>query len=262
MSLSSIGSIILGFVSLIAAFVLEGGHIGSLLEPTAAIIVFGGTIGAVGLSSPIEDVKRIPGMFKVVFSEKKNSIPGLIDYFRDIAIKTRKNGLLSIESDIASDTSTDPFILKGLQMIVDGVEPSTVRGTLESSAYITFERHKAGAAIFDAAGGFAPTMGIIGTVMGLVHVLGNLEDPKSLGPKIAVAFIATLYGVASANLMWLPIGNRLKSLNKKEMIERELIIEAIVGIQEGTNPNILVEKMRSFVDSKKVKNQTLEVQTD
>lgn len=201
-------------------------------------------------------------MFKVVFKNNKNSIPGLIEYFRDIAIKTRKNGLLSIESDIAGDTSTDPFILKGLQMIVDGVEPSTVRVTLESSAYITSERHKAGSAIFDAAGGFAPTMGIIGTVMGLVHVLGNLDDPKSLGPKIAVAFIATLYGVASANLLWLPIGNKLKSMNKKEMIERELIIEAIVGIQEGINPNILVEKMSSFVDSKKVKNQTMEVQPD
>jgi chemotaxis protein MotA len=257
LSVSSVVSVIIGFAALIVAFVLEGGHVSSLFAPTAAIIVFGGTAGAVGLSFPAEDLKRIPKILKVAFSKRNSDVGNLIEYFKNIAIKTRKEGLLSIEEEISNDDTIDPFIKKGLQLVVDGVEPQTVRSVLEAEAYATFERHKSGIAIFEGAGGFAPTMGIIGTVMGLVHVLGNLSDPDNLGPSIAVAFIATLYGVASANLLWLPIGNKLKALNKQENREKELIIEAILSIQEGLNPNTLVEKLKSFLDKeqhKKIKD--------
>lgn len=247
MAISALAGVIIGILSLVIAFVLEGGHLGALLEPTAAMIVFGGTIGAVVLSFPSEDLKRLLPMFKIIFTGKTKDLSKHIEYFRDFAIKTRREGLLSIEQDISGDENIDPFIKKGFQMVVDGVDPETVKKVLEGQAYVTFERHKAGLAIFEAAGGFAPTMGIIGTVMGLVHVLGNLDDPKTLGPKIAVAFIATLYGVASANLLWLPMANKLKSLNKNEYKEKEFIIDAILSIQEGVNPNTLVEKLKSYL---------------
>lgn len=251
MSLSVIIGLLLGFGALILSFVLEGGHIGALLAPTAAIIVFGGTIGAVVISTPPEDLKRVGGILRVVFKKNEKDLVKLIGYFKNLTIVSRKEGLLSLEKEVSAAEEIDPFIAKGLAMAVDGTEPQKVREIMENQIYLTFERHKSGIAMFDAAGGFAPTMGIIGTVMGLVHVLGNLEDPKTLGPKIAVAFIATLYGVGSANLLWLPIANKLKALNKIESFEKEMIMEAITSIQEGTNPNILEEKLGNFLGSSK-----------
>jgi chemotaxis protein MotA len=244
--------LILGFVSMIGSFMLEGGHFMALMEPTAAMIVFGGTIATIVISFPVEDLKRLPKICKVLFSSKKSNTVTLISYFKDLSFKTRKNGLLSIESEITADANMDPFIKKGLQMVVDGVEGQAVRSILELQAEMTYDRHGEGYAMFEAAGGFAPTMGIIGTVMGLVHVLGNLDDPASLGPKIAVAFIATLYGVGSANLMYLPMGAKLKALNNQEMKERTLIVEAILFIQEGVNPNTIAEKLKSFLDPKEL----------
>jgi chemotaxis protein MotA len=247
MSITTILFALLGFVMMIASFVMEGGVLGSLLEVTAAMIVFGGTFAAVGLAFPFKDIKRIPGAVKVVFTGKEKDLGELIIFFKNLSTKARKNGLLSIESEINIE-GIDPFIQKGLQLVVDGVDPQTIQGILELETDATSERHEAAAAIFESAGGFSPTMGIIGTVMGLVHVLGNLSDPSSLGPKISVAFIATLYGVAFANLVYLPMGNKLKMLNKYESHERELIIEAVLLIQTGTNPNTLAEKLKGFLN--------------
>jgi chemotaxis protein MotA len=247
MSVSVLVGLLVGFLSLIVAFVLEGGHVGSLLQPTAAMIVFGGTIGSIVISTPPEDLRRLPGILKVVFRKNEKDLMKLISYFKNLTVMSRKEGLLTLEKEVPNAAVIDPFIAKGLGMAVDGVEPQKVKEILENQIYLTFERHKAGIAIFDAAGGFAPTMGVIGTVMGLVHVLSNLDDPKSLGPKIAVAFIATLYGVGTANLMWLPIANKLKAVNKKENIEKEMIMEALLAIQEGMNPNTLEEKLKTFL---------------
>lgn len=233
---------------MIVAFTLEGGNPAKFLSPTSTMIVLGGTFAAVIGSFPIENVKRIGKVVKVAFTAKEKDLTQLIVFFKDLAFKTRKNGLLSIEGDIG-DPSLDPFVKKGLQMIVDGVEPQAVRSILELEADMTSERHKSGAAMFEAAGGYSPTMGIIGTVMGLVNVLGSLSsDPNGLGEKIATAFIATLYGVAFANLVWLPIGTRLKAINAEEEKEKNLIIEAILLIQEGVNPNTIAEKLKSFLN--------------
>ncbi|KOA21501.1 chemotaxis protein PomA [Clostridium homopropionicum DSM 5847] len=251
MDISTVIFLIISFGGLILGFVLEGGHLAALLVGTAGLIVFGGTIGAVGVSFPMNKLKRVPGALKTTFSSKKSNRAYSINYFVDIAKKTRQNGLLSLESDL-SDSNMDPFIKKGLQAVVDGVEPETVKTMLHLDAEMTSMRHKDTIAIFEAAGGFAPTMGIIGTVMGLVHVLGNLSDPGSLGPKIAVAFIATLYGVSSANLLWLPIASKLKVLNKDELIDKELVIEAISCIQAGINPNTIGEKLKGFMDKKEL----------
>ncbi len=236
-----------GFASLILAFVFDGGHIGALLAGTSALLVFGGTIGAVIVSYPFKIIKRIPKIFKIAFLQPKNNQATVVEYFKDISYTTRRNGLLSLESEINNGKVQDEFVKKGLQMVVDGVEPQVIKSTLELQVEAMEERHRMGASIFEAAGGFAPTMGIIGTVMGLVHVLGNLDDPSTLGPKIAVAFLATLYGVGSANLLWLPIGSKLKILNDLELSEKEMMIEGILLIQEGANPNVVTRKLEGFL---------------
>lgn len=252
MDISAILFIVVGFGSIVAGFLLEGGHLGALLAGTAAMIVFGGTIGAVGVSFPMSDLKRLPGIVKVFLNPRNKNLGELVSYFKEISYKTRKNGLLSLEGEISADETLDPFIKKGLQLVVDGVEPQAVRSILELELESISERHRQGAAIFDSAGGYAPTMGIIGTVTGLVHVLGNLTDPASLGPKIAMAFLATLYGIGSANLMWLPIGSKLKALDAIEYREKNLILEAILYIQEGINPNTIAEKLKGFLNKEEL----------
>ena len=250
MNIFSIIFVIVSFASMIGAFILEGGSPGMLVAETAAIIVFGGTMGAVGLGSSPKKLKNIPAMLKLIFTAKEKDLVEIVSYFKKLSFKTRKEGLLSIEGEITDDL--DPFIKKGLQLVVDGVEPQTVKSILEFELESTYERHKENAAIFESAGGFAPTMGVIGTVMGLVQVLSNLSDPAVLGEKIAVAFIATLYGVGSANLLFLPMAARLKDLNNEEMKEKQLVIEAVLLMQEGANPNILAEKLKGFLDKKQI----------
>lgn len=254
-------ALVMGFVCLVVAFVLEKGHVSALLSPTAALIVFGGTICALIVSTPIEDIKRLGKVLGIAFKPNKINLPERIVYFKDLAFKTRKNGLLSIESEIAADEKLDSFIKKGLQMVVDGVEPQSVRDILELEADMTSERHKNAAAMFNAAGGYAPSMGITGTVLGLVHVLGGLatSSQDELGASIATAFIATLYGVGSANLLWLPLGSRLKNIDKEEATEKNLIIEAILYIQEGVNPNTIAEKLKGFLNKEElVKYESLD----
>ena len=252
MDIGIVISLIIGIGSMILAFILEGGSLGSLGQSTAALIVFGGTIGAVGVSFPTSELKKIGKVLKIAFSKRNSNIKSQIEFFKDLAAKTRKNGFLSLEAEI-NGADIDPFVKKGLQMVIDGAEPSNIKNALEIRIENKLERHSSGAAIFEAAGGYAPTMGIIGTVMGLVHVLSNLSDPSTLGPKIAVAFIATLYGVASANLIWLPIASKLKAVSKQELIEKELAMHAILLIQEGTNPNNIVNRLEGFLAEKQIK---------
>ena len=252
MAISTILFLIISFGALIGSFLLDGGHLVALVSLAPALVVFGGTIGAVGVSFPGNEIKNLGKVLRVAFANKKLDTIALIRYFKNIAFKTRKEGLLSIEEMISVDENMDPFMKKGLQMVVDGIEPQTVKNTLELSADLIDERHRVGIAMFESAGGFAPTMGITGTVMGLIHVLNNLSDPTKLGGLIAGAFIATLYGIGSANLFWLPIGTKLKELNFQEMREKNLMIEAILCIQEGVNPNTLEEKLKGFLDKKQL----------
>ena len=247
--MSSLIGMLIAFAALILAFILEGGHPAGLISPTSMIIVFIGTFCAVFASFPLEKIKKIPKILKICFGSRKSDLPKLIYYFKDISTKTRRNGLLSLEAEISATDDIDPFIKKGLQMVVDGLEPQSVRSTLELQVEMMTERHHEGAQIFEAAGGFSPTLGIIGTVMGLVHVLGSLGgDSSKLGETIAPAFIATLYGVSFANLVYLPIGTKLKALDAEEVKEKLLIIEAVTLIQEGVNPNVIGEKLKSFLD--------------
>lgn len=248
MDLSTIIGIILGFGMLIAGFLLEGGHFGSLLEFTAAMIVLGGTAGAVMVSFSMDDIKQIPKLIKIASIEKKYQVNELITTLCGFAEKARREGLLCLERETAS--IDDDFVRQGIQLVVDGTDPALVRDILETQIDFTDQRHRTGADMFEAAGGFSPTMGIIGTVMGLVHVLGNLSDPEALGPSIAVAFIATLYGVAFANVVYLPLAHKLKLKSKRERFMREIALEGILSIQAGDNPSIVREKLRAFLAEK------------
>lgn len=251
MDIAIVISLIFSFACIILGFILEGGSIVALLQLTAAIIVIGGTVGAVCISTPLSTLKKFPKMFGVAFKKKENQILDDVIFFRDIAIKTRKEGLLSLESEL-SDNNMDSFIKKGLQMIVDGISPDIIKKSLETRLEQIAERHEKGIAIFESAGGYAPTMGIIGTVMGLVQVLGSLDNPDELGEKIAVAFIATLYGIATANLLWLPIANKLKAINEEELTQKQMYIDALLLIQEGISPTAMLSNLEGYLNKDEI----------
>lgn len=245
MDLTTFVGLFLGLASLITAFVMEGGAVGALLGLSAGIIVFGGTLGATIISFPMNQLRSVGALLRIAFLGKSPDAQETIDELAELATLARREGILSLEDRV--EQYSDPFFQNGVQMIVDGVDPELVRSVLETDIQFVESRHEAGAAIFEAAGGFAPTMGIIGTVMGLIHVLGNLSNLSRLGPLIATAFIATLYGVGSANLIWLPIASKLKQRSREEMLVKELIMEGIVSIQAGENPVILRQKLLVFL---------------
>ncbi|MHB1630189.1 MAG: flagellar motor protein [Bacilli bacterium] len=245
MDVTTIGGLVLGLLSLFVAFVMEGGSPLALFGLSAGLIVLGGTIGAVMVSFGTRQLKSIPALLKVAFVTKPEDPLDVIEQLVGLATVARREGILALEDKVES--YSDEFFKNGVRLVVDGVDPELVRDILENELNALEARHESGAAVFEAAGGYAPTMGIIGTVMGLIHVLSNLSDVNKLGPLIATAFIATLYGVGSANLFWLPIATKLKTRSKEEMLSRELILEGILSIQAGENPTILGQKLRVFL---------------
>lgn len=244
MDLAVLGFVI-AFAALVGGFMMEGGHVTALLQPTAAVIVIGGTIGATIFSFTFNDLKQVPQLLRVSFFSNIPEPIETIELIVSLADEARREGLLQLENRLGD--IDDPFLRKGIQLVVDGTDPELVRSILEAELYAAQERHSVGAGIFEAAGGYAPTMGIIGTVMGLVHVLSSIESPESLGPAIGMAFIATLYGVASANIFWLPLAAKLQNLSKKEMLHRQLMLEGIVSLQAGYNPILIRERLTAFL---------------
>ncbi|MHB8170274.1 MAG: flagellar motor protein [Thermincolia bacterium] len=245
MDKASVIGLIIAFGGMIIGIIEEGGTLGQLFGLSAIFIIFGGTIGATMISFGMEDIKKFNKLLKIAFTNTVFDINDVINKLTSYAEKARREGLLSLESEIVN--INDDFLKQGLQLVVDGTDPALVRDILETQIAFKEQRHKVGAAIFDTAGGFAPTMGIIGTVMGLIFVLGNLSEPDKLGGKIALAFIATLYGVGSANLFWLPVANKLKFKNKKEILGMQVILEGILSLQAGDNPSIVGEKLKAFL---------------
>ena len=249
MDLSTILGLAIGFGSLLASTLMEGGSPMAFLSPSAMLIVFGGTIGATLIAYPLDYVKKLPTFFQLSIKQQDYDPYPLIDRFSALAEKARKNGLLSLESETAD--ITDPFVKQAIMMAVDGIEAEVLQEILEIQVENLAERHEVGFGMLEAMGGFAPTMGIIGTVMGLVHVLGNLTDPNSLGPEIAVAFIATLWGVATANLLWLPLGSKLKRKSHAETFYRTLVIAGVLAVQSGENTRLVRQKMEGMVAKSK-----------
>ena len=213
MDLATLLGIIIGFGALLGSVIMEGGEIMSLASPSAALIVFGGTLGASLISFPLETVTILPKLLAKAFTQKPLDIIAIMQNLITLAEKARREGLLSLEEE--SRAITDEFFRRGVMLVVDGTDPELVQTILETDLMLMERRHEAAYGMLEAMGGYAPTMGIIGTVMGLVHVLGNLENPSELGPAIAVAFIATLYGVSTANLLWLPLGSKLKKKSEE-----------------------------------------------
>ncbi len=181
----------------------------------------------------------------MVFLDKKIDYLTVLDSLVETADKARREGLLSLESQLSE--INNPFLARGLQLVIDGTDPELTRNMLEMEIEAFENKEKVGQDIFMSAGGFAPTMGIIGTVMGLVHVLSNVSDPDKLGGAIAVAFLATLYGVGSANVLWIPFGTKIKGKSAKEVLLMELVLEGILSIQAGENPRVIREKLMTFL---------------
>ena len=237
--------IVIAILGLLGGAVMEGTPIGSLFNIPAILIVFGGLIGVSIASFGIEGMKAVPGMYMKAFNAERPDLAAEVQRLVGYAERARREGLLALEPELAE--IDDPFLKKGMQLVVDGTDPELVREILEAELEGMSARHKAGQAIFKDAGAFAPTMGIIGTVMGLIAVLQKLDQPETLGPAISGAFIATLFGVASANVVFLPVALRLKALSEAEAEARILVLEGILSIQAGDNPRVVGEKLLSFV---------------
>jgi chemotaxis protein MotA len=222
------------------------GAVMGLVNPSAALIVFGGTFGALFISFPLEEIKILPKAIKHSFYKNELQPGMLVSKLVQFAEKARREGLLALETEVAA--AGDPFLQKGIQLVADGLDQETIKDMLETELDFVASRHAAAASMLDAMGGFAPTMGIIGTVMGLISLLGSLGgDMAAMGAGIAVAFTATLYGVWSANLMWLPLGQKLKRKSEEELLMREVMIAGIISIQAGDNPQIVEEKLKSYL---------------
>lgn len=249
--------VVFAFASLIVAFILDGGNVVALWGPTAFIIVIGGTIGATGFSIRGANLKNTLKLMMIAFMGRKNQAKKNADYIKEIAQKARKDGILTLEAE-TSNLAIDQFIRDGLSLVIDGRDSSEVQDIMELQIEQISARHKANIAIFEAAGGYAPTMGIIGTVMGLVHVLGHLDDAEDLGPKIAVAFLATLYGISTANLIYLPIASKLKAINASEINEKHMIIEGLIAIANGNTPIMISTKLTAFMEDKKDRQEKKE----
>jgi chemotaxis protein MotA len=245
MDFSSILGLILGIGGILTGQMMEGGSVTSILKVTAAFIVFGGTAGATILSFPAKTLKYAVVKLKDVFLETKVRHDDIISELIGYATKARKEGVIVLEKE--AKKASDPLIKTGLEAVSDGADPGLVRDLMETEVHQLEEMESGAAKVWETAGGFAPTIGIVGAVLGLIQVMQNLADPGSLGAGIAVAFVATIYGVGSANLILIPIGTKLKFKAKQVLLVKEIIIEGILSIQAGESPALIERKLQSFI---------------
>lgn len=245
MDIATILGMVIALGSILGGQVLEGGHVSSILQLTAFIIVIGGTVGTICIQNPLPVVIKAVGALSLALSGSHIDNKGTIKLILDLANLSRKQGLLALEGKLKD--IKDPFMKKGIQLIVDGTEPKVVHEILEIEVEHHEEQGVIAAKVWEAAGGYAPTVGILGAVLGLIHVMENLADPSKLGSGIAVAFVATIYGVGAANLFFLPLANKIKLKLKEEAGGRNLIIMGLVGLAHGENPRLLQEKLESVL---------------
>ncbi len=241
---STLGGIALALGGIIGGLLLEKGSIQDIAQATAAMIVFGGTFGAVMVTNPLPVVLRAFKSLRQVFFEQSTTASATIQTLIQFATKARKNGIVSLESE--ADRLSDPFLRKALNLAVDGTDLNELRKMMEIDIDQSEQAGEAEAKVWEAAGGYAPTVGIIGAVMGLIQVMKHLEDIKEVGHGIAVAFVATVYGVGSANLFFLPAGNKLRARLQKARVVKEMALEGVIGIIEGLNPTLIRMKLESY----------------
>lgn len=245
MDLLALVGLLLGLVAIAGGQFLEGGQLGALINGPAFFIVLGGSLGAVLLQSPmpvfLRALKVAPWVFRPPLRDEEATLRTLIEW----SAIARKEGLLGLEPLIES--IPEPFVRKGLELLVDGSEPAVIRDVLEVDLDGVEQHDMQAARFFEAMGGYCPTVGIIAAVLGLIHVMQNLADPARLGSGIATAFVATIYGVGFANLILLPVANKLKALIRAQSRYHEMIIEGFVSIAEGENPRYIESKLRGFL---------------
>lgn len=244
MDFNSVIGILLALAAIIGGQILEGGHISSLVQTAAFVIVMGGTIGAVLLQSPVKIFLNGIRMGAWVFFPPVNSTQTLVKQIINWSHISRREGLLALESHV--QVVEDPFTKKGLQLLADGSNPEKLREVLEIDMLALETHQRQSARIWEAAGGYAPTIGILGAVLGLIHVMENLTDPDLLGNGIAVAFVATIYGVGLANLVFLPIANKLKSIINEHVIMQEILLDGFVAIANGENPRLIESRLHGY----------------
>jgi chemotaxis protein MotA len=244
MDKSSIGGVVVAAGGILLGLTLEGGKIAQIIQPTAAMIVFGGTIGAVMIQFPLPVVLHAIKSLGSVFIDKSKDPQLQIAEIVGYAQKARKEGIVSLDSEV--EKIQDPFLKKSLMLAVDGTEPQELRKMMELELDNQAEHEEHIPKFFEAAGGYAPTVGIIGAVLGLIQVMGHLDDITEVGRGIAVAFVATIYGVGLANLLCLPASGKIKMRIRQEQIVREMKLEGVISILEGMNPRMIETKLRGF----------------
>jgi chemotaxis protein MotA len=239
------GGVLLAITGIVAGLLLEGGNLSQVLQPTAAMIVFGGTLGAVLIQFPLPVVTGAIRRWGHIFLEPRENPQGRVRELVDFAYKARREGIVSLDANLGE--ATDPFLKKALMLAVDGTEPQELRRIMELELDSHAEHEEKFPQVFDSAGGFAPTIGILGAVLGLIQVMQHLDKIDEVGKGIAVAFVATIYGVGSANLFFLPSAGKLKIRIRAEQILREMTLEGVVSILEGINPRMLETKLVGFL---------------
>ncbi|OQX30866.1 MAG: flagellar motor protein [Candidatus Sedimenticola endophacoides] len=246
MDMLSVIGVILALVAIIGGNALEGGHVGSLINGPALVIVFGGTIGAILLQTPVNVFMHALRSAGLVFRPPRYELTPTIKKIVNWSVVARKEGLLGLEN--FAEKEPDLFTRKGMQLLVDGSEPEVIRSIMEVELDSGEQHDLQAARMFESMGGYSPTIGIIGAVMGLIHTMQNLADPSKLGTGIATAFVATIYGVGLANLFLLPFGNKLKTIAQQKSHYREMVVEGIVSIAEGENPRSIETKLQGFLN--------------
>ncbi len=245
MDKATVWGLLLAFGGILAGLLLEGGSVKQVMQPTAALIVFGGTLGAVLLQFPMAVVLRALRRLRWVFFTPKSTPDLAIAQLLQYAQKARREGIVSLDADLRQ--IEDPFLKKALMLAVDGTEPQDLRKMMELELDNRAEREEQVPQVFESAGGFAPTIGILGAVLGLIQVMQHLNKIEEVGKGIAVAFVATIYGVGSANLIYLPAAGKLRTRIREDHILREMTIEGVTSILEGMNPRILETKLQGFL---------------
>lgn len=244
MDLATILGVLIGFGLVIVAMAMGGGLTWFFSVPSA-LIVLGGTFGATFVNYPISDVLGVIKVAKNAFFQKELATDAIIKLLIDMSKIARQEGILSLERNL--EGIRDPFLSKGVRLMIDGIEPATLSKILYTELQFIEERHRLGAAIFTTMGNFAPAMGMMGTLIGLVKMLMQMDDPGSIGPAMAVALITTFYGVLLANLIFLPIAGKLKTRSAGELTAKQLMINGILSVQSGDNPRVLEQKLHSFI---------------
>ncbi|MCU1486180.1 MAG: MotA/TolQ/ExbB proton channel [Actinomycetia bacterium] len=248
MDIGTLLGIVITFVAVFVSLIMEGGKPASVLLVPALLIVFGGTIGAAMAGGNLKDFTSGFGRIRAALFNKPRPNDDTVRTLVGFAERARRDGLLALEETARS--IDDPYLRKGIELAVDGTDPEELRDIMEADIQARRAEHQAGIKIFADMGGYAPTLGIIGTVLGLIHVLENLSDPDKLGHLIAGAFVATLWGVLSANAVWLPISKKLKRIAEQELRRMDMLLEGVMSIQAGANPRVIEQKLLSFLPAK------------